>query len=168
MNVLKSVLILWLYAMKLLCYQPQQNFSIIWRCSDFSKDTKVTLLPAIDETDVSSTSNRWVFWLALKAISVSIRNPQLLKLHTVCKMLTCGRASDNDPNSFYPAAMIHFLSYVQTLWSQMCLKLKRHESRSRVIWDKVWVVDRSERGMCLNMIAMHRINVGTVKNKVDK
>lgn len=108
MNVLKSVLILRLYAMKLLCYQPQQNFPTLWRCSDFSKDTKGTLLPAIDETDVSSTSNRWVFWLALKAISVSIRNPQLLKLHTVCKMLTCGRVSDNDPNPLYPPAVIPF------------------------------------------------------------
>lgn len=167
MNVLKSVLILWLYAKKLLCYQPQ-NFSTIKRCSDFSKDTKGTLLLAIDETDVSSTSNRWVFWLALKAISVSIRNPQLLKLHTVCKMLTCGRALTMIPIPSTLQQWYHFLSYVQMLWSQKCLKLKRHESRSRVIWDKVWVVERSERGMCLNMTEMHHIHVGTVKNEVDQ
>lgn len=56
---------------------------------------KLAFAPTIDQTDVLSAGNRWKFWLALRVISISITNPQILKLHSGYKILTLWEALRN-------------------------------------------------------------------------
>lgn len=48
---------------------------------------KLAFSPTTDQTAVLSVGNRWKFWPALRVISISIMNPQTLKLPSGYKIL---------------------------------------------------------------------------------